>query len=115
MTAGLMLLLTRRETTWRLLAWVEVLESKARMIVRRVLSSVLLHDEIVAVLTEHERPMSTKEIADEVNRRGRYVKKDKSLVTAYEIHGRTRNYSNLFARDGQAVALLRWALELERQ
>jgi hypothetical protein len=49
--------------------------------------------------------MTTTEVAGQVNARGRYVKKDGSDVTAFQIHGRTPNYPHLFKRDGAIVAL----------
>lgn len=67
---------------------------------------VTLHDEIVAILRESGvASMSTSEIAARVNARGRYQKRDGSAVTAYQIHGRTKNYSDLFDRDGTRVSL----------
>jgi hypothetical protein len=47
--------------------------------------------------------MTTAEIAAAVNDRGIYRKRDGSPVTAFQIHGRTRNYPHLFDRDGQVV------------
>ena len=64
-----------------------------------------LHDEIVTILRETGQPMTTAELADAVNKRGIYTKRDKSPVTSFQIHGRTRNYPRLFDRDGQMVHL----------
>lgn len=64
-----------------------------------------LHEEIVSILSEHGGWMTTSEIASEVNRRGRYRKRDDSAMTAFQIHGRTRNYPSLFERDGSRVRL----------
>jgi HB1, ASXL, restriction endonuclease HTH domain len=64
-----------------------------------------LHEEIATILRETGRPMTTAELADAVNERGIYTKRDKSLVTSFQIHGRTRNYPRLFDRDGQMVRL----------
>ncbi len=65
-----------------------------------------LHEEIVAILRENgNRWMSTTEIAEEVNRRGRYRKRDESRITPYQVHGRTRRYSHVFERDGSRVRL----------
>jgi hypothetical protein len=66
-----------------------------------------LHEEIVDILRDRGHAMSTAEIAAAVNARGRYVKRDGSPVTPFQIHGRTRNYSELFARDGSTVRLRR--------
>ncbi|MBZ0247438.1 MAG: winged helix-turn-helix domain-containing protein [Cyclobacteriaceae bacterium] len=64
-----------------------------------------LHDAISQVLMEHKGPMTTSEIADALNKNGLYVKKDGSPITAFQIHGRTRNYPHLFDRDGSLVSL----------
>lgn len=49
--------------------------------------------------------MTTRQIADEINRNGWYRKRDGSEIQAFQIHGRTRNYSNIFDRDGSTVYL----------
>jgi GIY-YIG catalytic domain-containing protein/HB1/ASXL restriction endonuclease-like protein with HTH domain len=64
-----------------------------------------LHDEIARILREAERPMTTAELADAVNQRALYIKRDGTAVTAFQVHGRTRNYRQLFERDGQTVKL----------
>jgi hypothetical protein len=64
-----------------------------------------LHEEIATILRESGRPMTTAELADAVNERGIYSRRDKSWVTSFQIHGRTRNYPRLFDRDGQLVRL----------
>ena len=67
---------------------------------------VTLHDEIADILRGHgNRWMTTQEIADLVNARGRYRKRDGSAITAFQIHGRTRQYEHLFERDGSLVRL----------
>jgi TDG/mug DNA glycosylase family protein len=68
--------------------------------------SKTLHEEIQEVLMENgNRWMTTRELADEVNRRGRYHKRNGSPVTAFQVHGRTRQYSSLFERQGSSVRL----------
>mgnify|MGYP005609730971 FL=1 len=52
--------------------------------------------------------MTTSEIADAVNAGTLYVKRDRSPVTAFQIHGRTRKYDHLFTRTGGTVGLVRW-------
>lgn len=65
-----------------------------------------LHAELRAILREAGNPwMTTAELAAAVNQRGRYVKGDGSLVDAFQVHGRTRNYPHLFERDGSRVRL----------
>jgi hypothetical protein len=71
-------------------------------------STITLHEEISRILAEHGLPcMTTEELAAAVNEAGNYVKKDGSDVTAFQIHGRTRNYPALFERDGSRVRLRR--------
>ncbi len=50
--------------------------------------------------------MTTQQIADELNKNGWYQKKDGSTIEAFQIHGRTRNYANIFDRDGSKVSLI---------
>jgi hypothetical protein len=64
-----------------------------------------LHEAIIKVLQSKNRAMSTQEIADKLNKNKWYVKKDKSTIEAFQIHGRTRNYSHLFDRNGSMVSL----------
>jgi 5-methylcytosine-specific restriction protein A len=49
-----------------------------------------LHEAIVTVLKRHGGPMTTREIADEVNGTGLCNKRDGSDVTPYQVHGRTK-------------------------
>jgi hypothetical protein len=70
--------------------------------------SVTLHEEISDILrVEGNRWLTTKEVAVLVNKRALYEKRDGSPVTEFQIHGRTRNYSLLFERDGQRVRLVK--------
>lgn len=65
-----------------------------------------LHAEIAAILRAGGSGWQTTQwLADEVNRRGRFRKRDASAVTAFQIHGRTRNYKAWFERDGSRVKL----------
>lgn len=67
-----------------------------------------LHELIGRLLREAGRMLSTRELADLVNDDGSYVKRDKTRVTDFQIHGRTRNYSSIFVRDGSLVGLRDW-------
>ena len=68
---------------------------------------VTLHEEIRDILErEGNRWMSTSELAYQVNCRGRYRKRDGSSVSPFQIHGRTRNYSHMFERNGSLVRLI---------
>ncbi|MBW6504929.1 winged helix-turn-helix domain-containing protein [bacterium] len=65
-----------------------------------------LHEAIKVVLEGADRPMSTREIAAELNRRGLYAKKDGTEITDFQVHGRTKNYPKLFRREGTTVSLI---------
>ena len=65
-----------------------------------------LHEAIVKVIVSKGTSMTTTEIAEELNRNNWYQKKDGSEITAFQIHGRTRNYSNIFKRNGTTVSLI---------
>ncbi len=65
-----------------------------------------LHEAIEKLLRQKGKPMTTSEIAFEINRNGWYQKKDGSAIDAFQVHGRTKNYSNLFDRDGSMVSLI---------
>ena len=64
-----------------------------------------LHEAIIKLLEETGRQMTTQEIADELNLNGWYQKRDGSKISAFQIHGRTRNYPQYFDRDGNVVML----------
>lgn len=65
-----------------------------------------LHDAIVKILISVGRPMTTSEIANELNKNMWYQKKDASIIDPFQIHGRTRKYPNLFNRNGSTVSLV---------
>ena len=65
-----------------------------------------LHEAIEKLLRQTGRSMTTQQIADELNKNGWYQKKDGSIIQAFQIHGRTRNYANIFDRDGSTVSLV---------
>ncbi|MFH1121903.1 MAG: hypothetical protein V1775_18945 [Bacteroidota bacterium] len=64
-----------------------------------------LHEAIIQLLKQTGRAMSTHEIADALNRSKWYEKKDRSAITDFQIHGRTRNYPQFFDRNGTMVSL----------
>lgn len=65
------------------------------------------HVAIEKLLRETGHPMTTHNIADELNRNKWYQKKDGSKITDFQIHGRTRNYPQLFNRNRTTVSLAR--------
>ncbi len=64
-----------------------------------------LHFEIRSILKDAGTALTTNNIAKLVNIRGNYRKRDGSAVTAFQIYGRTKNYPNLFKREGTMVRL----------
>lgn len=63
-----------------------------------------LHAELHRILCDPgNRWMTTAELADAVNVAAPYCKKDGTPVTPFQIHGRTKNYAELFERDGSHV------------
>ncbi len=70
------------------------------------MNRVTLHEELAVILRSRGNAWTTTmDLAAEVNRRGRYEKRDDSDVTAFQVHGRARRYSRMFARDGSRVRL----------
>lgn len=69
-------------------------------------SPVTLHDELLAILGDLGNPwMTTTQLAEEVNTRRVYRRRDGGDVTAFQVHGRTREYPELFERSGSQVRL----------
>jgi hypothetical protein len=66
-----------------------------------------LHEAIIAILKRAGKALTTTEITNKLNETGLYKKKDGSPITPYQIHGRTKNYSHLFGREGTKVFLLK--------
>lgn len=65
-----------------------------------------LHVALEQVLRENgNRWMTVRELADEVNRRNLYRKKDGSLVEPNQVHARAKNYDEVFEKDGSRVRL----------
>jgi len=65
-----------------------------------------LHAEIARTLHDHGNTwMTTMEIAAAVIDADRYTQTDGSEVTDFQIHSRTKNYPDLFERDGTRIRL----------
>lgn len=74
-----------------------------------------LHEAMVRVLEENDGGwMTTREVADEINRRHLYNKRDGSPVESNQIHARAKNYAHLFEKDHQFVRLRREPLGRKR-
>lgn len=70
-----------------------------------IFSVMTLHEAIEKLLFQQGRAMTTTEIAEALNKNSWYTKKDGSLIQAFQIHGRTRNYAHIFNREGSLVSL----------
>lgn len=64
-----------------------------------------LHAAIENLIRQKRRPLTTREIAYELNINKWYWKKDGSKIDAYQIHGRTKRYSSIFECNGSNVSL----------
>lgn len=65
-----------------------------------------LHEALAVVLHDHaNRWMTVKELASEVNERHLYRKKDGSDVDPSQVHARTKNYEQLFEKNGPNVRM----------
>lgn len=62
-----------------------------------------LHQAMAVVL--RDGPLTFRQIADEVNRRGLYRKRDGSTVEINQVHARSRNYRHLFEKVGNTMRL----------
>lgn len=67
---------------------------------------ITLHEEMIKILEELANNTATaNNIAELVNKRGNYVKKDESLVAANQIRARARKYPELFEYSHNRVTL----------
>jgi len=63
-----------------------------------------LHDAICNLL-KTKGPLTTQQIAERLNKNRRYQQRNGSRVTAFQIHGRVKNYPTLFKKVNDLVAL----------
>src|SRR5438094_559575 len=63
-----------------------------------------LHDALALVLRDRGNAwLSARELADGVNERGLYVKRDGRAVEVNQIHARVKNYPHLFEKNGSQI------------
>lgn len=67
-----------------------------------------LHEAIVKVLQENMRPMTAKEIADILNERKLYIKKDGTIINLSQVIARINNRPGLFTKNGSEIGLVHW-------
>ena len=78
-------------------------------------AAMTLHDALARVLEDIGNEwMSARELADEVNRRGLYRKRDGSPVENNQVHARTNNYTEMFEKDGPMIRLKKGATVIGR-
>jgi hypothetical protein len=71
-----------------------------------VKETMTLHDALVLILRENNNePMTARELADAVNDRDLYRKRDGSPVEVNQVHARASNYEALFEKDGALIQL----------
>jgi hypothetical protein len=93
-------------------AELEDLISRARLVVADKRESTLahssqrltLHEAMELVLTEHhDRWMTVHELAEAINQRSLYEKRDRSAVEPSQIHARANKYPSRFEKDGPRI------------
>lgn len=66
-----------------------------------------LHEAIEIILKDSNHPMTSREIADEVNKRGLYHRKvDSEPVPASQISARINHYPLIFKKEGSLIKLM---------
>ncbi len=68
----------------------------------------MLHYAMEQLLIEVGAPVNASELAQQVNKRGLYRKRDGSPVAPDQIRARARQYGHVFAQSAGIVSLVRW-------
>jgi hypothetical protein len=69
-------------------------------------AQLTLHEALARVLEDAgNEGMTARELADAVNRRGLYRKRDGSTVEVNQVHARINNYGDMFEKDGPKIRL----------
>ncbi|WP_313115070.1 restriction endonuclease subunit S [Aequorivita sediminis] len=66
-----------------------------------------LHEAIEFILQESGRPMSSREIADIINKSKLYLRRDGKSVSASQVSARVGNYEKVFVKDSGKIKLLK--------
>lgn len=64
-----------------------------------------LHEAMIEVLRENGAPMTSREIADVINARELYRRKDGRPLPAGQVSARARHYDRLFIRTSSGINL----------
>lgn len=65
-----------------------------------------LNEAMILVLRKEGRPMTTREIADVINREHLYTRADKDLVPPSQISARMNHHLDTFERVGNKIKLI---------
>ncbi len=75
-------------------------------IAKSTVERLTLHEAMELVLREQSNEwMTVRELADAINDRGLYEKRDGSLVDPSQIHARANKYQAMFEKDGRRLRL----------
>lgn len=66
-----------------------------------------LHEAIELILQESGKSMTSRQIADVINERELYARRDGKLVSASQVTSRVNNYEKIFAKDLNKIKLLK--------
>lgn len=66
-----------------------------------------LHEAIESILQETGQPMTSSEIAEIINKRNLYTRKDNLPVSASQIMARVGNYEKLFSKESGKIKLIK--------
>ncbi|AXG74644.1 hypothetical protein DVK85_10540 [Flavobacterium arcticum] len=64
-----------------------------------------LHEAIISILKENRGAMTSKEIADKLNEKNIYFKRDKSSISSSQVTARVNKYLTLFEKDNSVSPL----------
>ena len=83
----------------------KISKKQKRIIYLQKIRIMTLHEAMIEVLKKKKSPMTTKEIAEQLNQNKLYEKKDKSPIKASQIQIRAYNYKHLFVMKGNNISL----------
>lgn len=73
---------------------------------RKESSQMVLHDALARVLRAHDnRPMTARELTDEINRTAWYQRADGENLEPRQVHARVHNYGRMFLREEGGIRL----------
>lgn len=64
-----------------------------------IYTNMTLHEAIILVISSVQKQLTCSEVANEINRKHLYIKRDGSFVEASQIMARINKYPHLFQKD----------------